>query len=126
MARQIIILEDVTPDRGIGEPLVYRYVFWLAVPSARQAFYANATATSQVSKGPNAASAGELSAIQSGAILEIVEMINVVGLNLTQIEAALVTRFTVAQAALNSASANSWDHYGSSYDGSSWTVNTVA
>ena len=126
MARQIIILEDITPNRGAGDPLVYRYVMWLSVPSARQLYFANPAAVSAVSKGPNPATAGELTAIQSGAILEQVETINVIGMTLTQIEAALVTRFNAAQALLNSGSGNPFDHYGSFWDGSSWTVNVVS
>jgi len=125
MARQIIMLEDVTPNRGASEPLIYRYAMWLSVPSARQAFYANASATSAVSKGPNAATAGELTAIQNGSILEVVETINVIGMNLAQIEAALVARFTQAQTFLNGQGSNSWDHYGTFWDGATWTLNTV-
>lgn len=125
MARRIIILEDLRPGSADGAS-VYRYALWLDVPLARQTFYANGSATSAVNKGLNAASAAELSAIQSGAILEIVEQIDVRGLTLAQIQSALVSRFNTVQAFVNGAGANSWDHYGTVWDGTVWTLNTVA
>lgn len=127
MARQIIILEDLNPGRGPNEPLIYRYALWLSVPSARQTFFANASATSAVALGPNKATATELTAIQSGAIKEVVDTINISpGTTLAQIEATLQAVFTAAQALLNSSAANPFDHYGTEWDGTSWTVNTVA
>ena len=124
MARKIIILENLTPDRGPGESTIYRYAMWLDVPAARQAFVAKTAATSVVTKGPEAATAPEIALIQSGAILEVVESIDVRGQTLVQIETSLAARFTVAQASLNAA--NDWDHYGTSWDGAAWTINTVA
>ena len=123
MARQIIILENQNPGRGATDPISYRYAFWLSVPFARQTFFANATATSSVRD----ASAGELTAIQSGSIKEVVAVFTVIpGTTIAQIESSLVTQFSAAQTALNSLAANSWDHYGTTWDGTTWTLNTVA
>jgi hypothetical protein len=127
MARQIIVLERVNPQAQSSEPLIYRYALWLSVPSARQPFFANASATSAVASGPNKASAGELTAIQNGSIKEVVDTINVPpGTTLAQVETQLQAIFTAAQTALNASTANNWDHYGSSFDGTTWTINTVA
>lgn len=123
MARKIIILENQTPGRQATEPISYRYAFWLAVPAARQSFFANATATSAVKD----ASASEISAIQSGSIKEQVSVFTVPpGTTLAQIESSLATQYAAAQTALNAQSANPWDHYGTTWDGTSWTVVTVA
>lgn len=125
MARQIIILENLVPARGATDPLTYRYAFWLNVPVARQPFFANATATSQVT----GATTAEITAIQSGAIKESVGTFSVpAGTTLPQIEAGLVSLFTAENAALASSAANQWDHYGTAYDPSttSWTIATIA
>ena len=123
MARQIIILENQIPGRGATDPISYRYVFWLSVPAARQTFFANATATSAVigATGP------EISAIQSGSIKELVGVFSSApGTTIAQIEASLATQFATAQTALNSAAQNPWDHYGTTWDGATWTLVTVA
>ncbi|GAC1700095.1 MAG: hypothetical protein NVS9B4_00850 [Candidatus Acidiferrum sp.] len=127
MARQIIILENHTPGAGPTEPQIYKYLFWLNVPVGRQPYFANAAATSAANKGPNAATAAELLAIQNGAVKEVIETINVApGTSIAQIQAILTSALTAAQSALSSPSANPWVHYGSSHDGSIWTINTVA
>jgi len=123
MARQIIILENQNPGRSGGDPISYRYAFWLSVPAARQSFYANANAVSAVKD----ASAGELSAIQSGSIKEKVGVFSVPsGTALGQIQSGLVSQFNADQTALNASSANQWDHYGTNWDGATWTHVTVA
>lgn len=126
MARQIIILENQLPGRASTDPLSYRYAFWLAVPVARQASYARlqpAVAVSAVAT----ATAGELTAIQTGAVKEEVAVFSEPpGTTLAQIEAALQAQFTVRQTQLNSSNENPWDHYNSSFDGATWTIITVA
>ncbi len=123
MARQIIILENQNPGRSGGDPIAYRYAFWLSVPSARQTFLANATATSAV-KG---ATAAELTAIQNGSIKEVIGDFSVgAGTTIAQIETGLAALFASAQTALNSAAQNRWDHYGTTWDGTTWTTVTVA
>lgn len=113
MAKQIIILERPDVNR-------FTAIFWLSVPSARQAFYANAAATSAY----KLADAGELAAIRSGAIVEQTEDVSfIAGTTQTQIRAALVTKFTTRQAAVDAL--NPWDKYGSFYDGSAWTAGGV-
>ena len=123
MARQIIILENQIPGRGSTDPISYRYAFWLSVPASRQSFFANASASSSVKD----ATAGELTAIQSGAIKELLGVFqSPPGTTIAQIEASLAAQFATAQTALNSAAQNPWDHYGTTWDGSTWTLVTVA
>jgi len=123
MARQIIILENQIPGRGATDPISYRYAFWLSVPTARQPFVANATAASNVKD----ATAGELSAIQSGAIKELVGVFSAApGTTIGQLESYLAAQFAAAQSAFNSSSQNPWDHYGTTWDGTTWTLVTVA
>ncbi len=123
MARQVIILENQTPNRGSTDPISYRFAFWLSVPAPRQTFLANATATSVV-KG---LTAGELTAIQNGSIKEEVGIFQeVAGTTISQIEVKLAAAFTTRQTAINNGSTNLWDHYGTTWDGTTWTLVTVA
>lgn len=122
MARKIIVLENQNPGRSGGDPIAYRYAFWLDVPVARRPFFANASATSAVKD----ATAGELSAIQSGAVKEVVDTFSYPdGSTLAQIQAGLVALYNASQSALNSSAANPYDHYGTSWDGNAWTISTV-
>ncbi len=123
MARQIIVLEDQNPSRGDGDPISYRYAFWLTVPTARQSFYANASATSRVKDATTA----EITAIQNGSIKETVDNFSAAaGTTLAQIQTGLVAQFNAAQAVLNSSASNAWNRYGTFYDGSAWTMKTTA
>lgn len=120
MARKIIVLEQ----QGLPSDANYRVAYWLDVPVARQPFYANATATSVVI-GPNATTAGELSAIRSGAVLEVVEVIpRPVGTTAAQLRAAAEARWIELQNTLQTQ--NKWNRYGTSFDGTTWTNATVA
>lgn len=67
MAQAIIVLDQT----GMPSDLNYRVAFWLDVPAARQAFYADPAAVSTVMD----ISADDLAAIRSGAIVEVVETI---------------------------------------------------
>ncbi len=110
MAKQIIILDRPDVNR-------FTVAFWLAVPVARQAFYANATATSAYKQ----ASAGELSTIQSGAVVEQTGDFSYTAVStLATVQAALVIEFNARQAAISAF--NPWNRYGSFYDGTSWTA----
>ena len=62
--KKIIILENLGTDR-----IAYRVCLWGVVPVARQPFYADATKESAYRD----ASADELAALRSGAVVEHVE-----------------------------------------------------
>ena len=112
MARKIIV-----GKRAAQSYVEIDYVFWLAVPANRQAFYANPTATSIVP----GLSAGELTAIQSGAVKELSGRQSYpVGATMVAIGADLVAKYNAAQTALNAEI--TWQFYGTSWDGTTWTV----
>ena len=115
MARKIIILQQ------IGEPADYRVAFWLDVPAARQAFYANPTAESAVI----GATAPEIAAIRAGQVMEVVrDFPRDNGVTNAQLRSALEAAHTQLHARL--VSNNIWNRYGTSWDGAAWTAVTVA
>lgn len=117
MARKIIQLERT----GMPSDQNFRVALWLDVPAARQSFYANASATSVV-KGITGT---ELAAIQSGAVLEVVEVI-------PKLTSGTVAEWRNEAAALYTqrqnelTNRNPWARYGTFWDGVSWTPVTVA
>lgn len=114
MTKRIIILERQGNQS-------FSVAFWLDVPVARQPFYANASATSRYKD----ALAAEITAIQSGAIKEVVDNVSAdVITNLAGIKTQLQAIYTAKQAAINAL--NNWDRYGSFFDGTSWTAGGVA
>jgi hypothetical protein len=115
MPREIIILEQV------GETGDFRVAFWLDVPAARRAFYADPAATSQFLN----ATAEEIAALRSGAVVERVERIDrPFGGTLAQLRTTLTARHAALQARVNAE--NPWARYGTSFDGTTWTVAGVA
>lgn len=117
MARKIIVLER----QNLPSDQDYRVAFWLDVPATRRAFYANATAASVVVDATQL----ELDAIKAGAVVERVETVSIpAGATLGQIQAGLVTRHGRLQGELTSR--NPWARYGSSWDGTNWSMVTVA
>ncbi len=117
MARKIIILDRV----NLPSDQDFRVAFWLDVAVPRQPFYADATAVSAVI----GATADELAAIRSGAVVEEVQTVPARS-NATQaaLLSALVTRYNARQAEFTAR--NPWARYGSFYDGTGWTAVTVA
>lgn len=117
MPRKIIILDRV----NLPSDQDFRVAFWLDVAPSRQSFYANPAAVSAVV----GATAEELAAIRSGAVVEEVVIVPARA-NATQgaLLAALVTRYTARQNEFTAR--NPWARYGSSWDGSVWTPVTVA
>lgn len=113
MARKIVILERTPNTSMIG----FRYAMWADVPTTRQSFYANAEATSEVVNATQA----ELTQIQQGKITERTsETQFALGTPLATIQAALIVDFNAFQAEINAK--NPWTHYGTNYDGSTWTL----
>ena len=113
MAKQIIVLETTPKGR-------LRAAFWLSVPVARQPFYADAGKKSQYKD----ATAGELSSITSGAVVEQVGEFVVGGMTNAQIRTMLQAEFTTRQNAISTD--NPWTRYGTSWDGATWTNGGVA
>lgn len=115
--KQIIVLDRV----NIPSDFSFRYAMWAAVPAARQSFYANAAATSAW----NGAAAGEITALQNGSVVERVAVAEFpAGTGVPAIKAALQAAFTAFQNRITND--NSWNLYGTFYDGTSWTTGGVA
>lgn len=117
MAKQIIILE-FTP------PATIKVIFWLAVPAARQAFYANPNATSSYTL----ATIAETDALKNGQVVEeVVEF----GLDVTDTaklsaaRAFLQAEFTKRQNRVNSY--NPWLRFGTYFDSvTGWNIGGVS
>lgn len=111
---RVIILDQ--PD---GDPSNYNYALWADVPAARQSFYANPSAVSAW-KG---ALAADNTALQNGSVIELVTSQRVPpGSSLAQIETFLQNRWQDYQTFITNY--NAWSHYGSTWDGTTWTVVT--
>lgn len=115
MATRIVVLE-----RAEGSPTTYTVIFWLAVPVARQPYYANASAKSRWKSCP----AGDLAALASGSVLEVVDMATMAeGATEQDVAADLEARWTTKQAALD-ADLRLF-RYGTTWDGAAWAVVTA-
>lgn len=112
MSRKIIIQERINEPSDFS----FRYVFWADVPSTRQSFYADAAKTSVVKD----ASGSELSAIQTGAILERQDnAFYKAGTAVAVIKADMILKFNEYQAEVTAR--NPFQFYGTFWDGSAWT-----
>lgn len=114
--KQVIVLEKLN-DSGTS----FKYVLWAAVPLARRPFYTNASFVSEY-KG---ATLQELSDLQNGIVAERVGTVQIKeSLGIPQIKTLLTNAWQSFQDELNSK--NQWSHYGTSWDGTSWTAGGVA
>lgn len=115
--KKIIILEHI----NFPSDQDFRYCLWADVPTARQPYYATPTFVSAYKD----ATAEELTALRSGAVVEQVGVIpRQAGATLAQIRTDLIGRFTVFQNSITNY--NPYDRYGTSWDGTSWTTGGVA
>jgi len=119
ITKRVIILEKLS-----NSPLVFRYALWADVPAARQPFYAVQQANT-VSAWKDAAP-GDNTAIQSGAVTEIVDTINLTqAQTVADAQAALQAIWTAFQARINNF--DPWQRYGTFMDTTnSWTAGGVA
>lgn len=112
MASKIIILETESARQ-------IRYAMWADVPVARRPFYAKADFVSAYLS----ASAGEIAALRSGAVVERVAVERIDG-NLAAVRTTLEARFAAFQAEITAL--NSWARYGTVFDGTTWTAGGAA
>lgn len=119
ITKRVIILEQI----GVA-PLSYRYALWADVPVARQAFYAAKQAT-MTSVWKDAA-AGDITALQSGAVTERSDTTSMAtGDTLAIAQARLQAIWTAFQAEITAS--NPWVRYGSFMDTSNgWTAGGVS
>lgn len=114
MAKRIIVLG--IEQGGYG---TLRVCYWMAVPTSRQKFYAD----------PNKMSAyldadlTELTALQNGQIVEVVETLSFTpGMNISQARTLVQARWVALQNGINNAIPEGYGPgYGTSWDGTSWS-----
>lgn len=113
MPRLNVIMLTRTPDD-------LTVALWADVPAARQSFYANASAKSAWT----GATAADNTALQNGSVVENVANQRVPpGATLAQVEGFLQAQWQNYQAYINNY--NPWRSYGTTWDGTTWTVVTV-
>lgn len=123
MARRIIIRERIVLPNG---DQTFDYTFWLAVPTARQTFYASGVDPNN----PTAvidATVTEKNAITGGSITEVNNQMTVPnGTPLATAQASLVQSWQSEQTRVNAY--NPWAYYGSSWDQATgtWTIKQTA
>jgi len=118
----VIILDK---PGAIEFPDVYHYVMWADVPSARQVFYKKDATFKSAWKD---ALPADNTALQNGVMDERAGTIQAPkGSGMAPIQAELQTRWTAYQAEINATGAsNPWQRYGSTWDGTTWTLAGVA
>lgn len=115
-AKRIIVLDKID-----GPQTTYRFVMWADVPLARRPFYADANKVSEWKD----ASAADNTALQSGAVVERADIVQVVpGSTLASIRAEVQARWTAFQDGVTNN--NLWARYGEFWDGTSWTTGGVS
>lgn len=115
--KKIIILERLNEPSDNS----FRYLMWATVPASRIGAYANATATSAY-KG---AVAAEITAIQTGNVVEKIDTANYpAGTSQAVMAADLVTKFSTFQSQINNLNPTSL--YGTNWDGLTWAVTGTA
>lgn len=119
ITKRVIVLEQQNTI-----PLMFRYLMWADVPSARQPFYA-AQQSSMVSAWKDA-TAGDNTALQNGSVTERVDVATFLsGTTLVQAEAVLAANWVAWNAAVQAS--NPWLRYGSVMDNTNtWTLGGVA
>jgi hypothetical protein len=109
---RVIILERDLDTNG------FRYVLWADVPTARQSFYAQPAGTKSTWKD---ALPADNDALVAGVVAERTSTQRVQGgTTITQIEGFLENRWSDFQAEVNAS--NPWQRFGSTWDGTTWTV----
>lgn len=110
----IIVLTQMQPND-------YDVVFWADVPAARQTFYANPSAKSAWA----GATTTDNTNLQTGVMVEQQQMVRVPpGTTLAQAQAFLQAQWQTFQTYITNN--NPWAHYGSTWDGTTWVMATVA
>jgi hypothetical protein len=113
---RVIILDQTSDDAN-----TYNCVMWADVPAARQSYYANANAKSAW----NGATAADNTNLQTGVMVEQLTVQRVPpNTPLAQVEAFMAQLWQNYQTQITGN--NPWIHYGSTWDGTTWTILTGA
>jgi len=105
-----------------GSRTAWQLVFWYNVPASRQKFYANPAAKSAWVDATGA----DNTSLQNGSVFEEVVTYSPdpTGQTVGQIEAGAAALWTARNAAFQAS--NQWANYGTTFDGTTWVVATVA
>lgn len=116
MAKKIIIL-----DRSYeGSDLALNYVFWIEPPSGHKSKYADPQATSAYTE----ATAQELAQLRNGSIVEVSgRLVLPNGTPDVPLQTKLISLYNEEQSKIGNA--KKWSHYGSFWDGTSWTMGGI-
>jgi len=119
MPRLRVIFLAATPDDPTQN--TWTALLWADVPASRQTFYASANKTSAWS----GATAADNTNLQNGSVVEqaITQRVPP-GTNISQIENYLQAVWSNFQNDVTNN--NPWVHYGSTWDGTTWNIVTVA
>ncbi len=121
MARKIIVLkwaDDPGRDREVTA------AFWCDVPVARRPYWVRQGNTAALTSAVVDAAPLEVTALQTGAVREVVAKYSDTGTATTaQIQAFLQARHAEFQA--ETTAYNPWKFAGSSWDGTTWTIASV-
>lgn len=113
----IVILE-----RSSVNPQTVQFVLRANVPVARQSYFANAEKTSAF---PGIA-AGDLADLRAGKFIEKTDSVSTGSLTITQVGVQLVAAQHAFQACVTAdAEYNPYKFYGSTWDGTAWTLRGV-
>jgi len=114
----IVILERTSLN-----PQTVRFIMRADVPAARQPYFAD---PEKASAFPGI-SAGDLSALRAGEFIERTDTVSTGTLTIAQVGAALVAAQQAFQAAVTAdGEYNPYRFYGSTWDGTAWTLRGVA
>lgn len=106
-------------DRTSTNPQAVRYVLRALVPTGRQSYFADAAKTSAFP----GISAGDLADLRAGKFVERVGTFEIGSLPLNSVAVALQGMQQEFQARVTEDGAhNPWRYYGTTWDGTSWTM----
>jgi hypothetical protein len=112
------------PNPTANGVVILNVALWADVPAARQRFYAAAWGPSRVSAWLDA-TAQDNANLQNGSVVErVIQLQTAPGTPISSLEPLAVAEAQNFQASITST--NPWAVYGSSYDGTAWTIVTVA
>lgn len=113
--KQVIVL-TITNPWPVQNSI--EFCMWASVPTARTAFYVQSSTWQSVYAG---ATTTELAALRAGQYTEQVQIASLpISATVANVKTVLQDAFTIFQNSINNSTA--WQYYGSSYDGSSWTL----
>lgn len=118
--KKIIILDKL--NDGPNTKPTFNYLMWADVPQTRWQYFSNPSAISAYSL----ATVFEINALKSGMIVEKVDYFTVpANSTFASMRAELTDIYNQFQSEISGNAKNSWQRYGTFWDGNSWTNSGV-